>query len=241
MWHRATAAAVRAAARAWLPRMAASGYSQAAIGRIRLRSVVAASPGSWRGLLTTAAPLRATPGREVADGEADDPLLPPDFNSTDPFRVLGMPPGATVTQIKRAYYRLALQYHPDTVQRHAAATGAAVDVATMERRFHAIGDAYRKALQRTDVTARSGLTAEVANVRHCANSRRATCAKANVMVRAWRWVGGQALRRNWDEQLLGPKVVESSRRFFKWFLRVVGENYDTLIHEHLEKVCAETA
>jgi len=244
MWQRAAAAAaVRAAVPAWLARTAASGYGRAAIRRSGRRPAVAAAHGIWRGLRTTAAPPRATAEQAADDGEAEVPLLPPDFNSTDPFRVLGVPPGATVAQIKRAYYRLALQYHPDAVQRRAAATGAAVeaDAATMERRFHAIGDAYRKALQRTDVTARSGLTADVANVRHRANSRSTTGAAANAegCITALGGGGGQALRRNWDEQLLGPKVVESSRRFFKWFLRVVGENYDTLIHDHLEKVPRE--
>ena len=36
--------------------------------------------------------------------------------------------------------------------------------------------------------------------------------------------------------MLGPTGVDSSRRFFKAFLRVVGENYDTLIHDHLQRV-----
>ena len=37
----------------------------------------------------------------------------PDFGSSDPFRVLGIQPTADTKVIKRAYKRLALQYHPD--------------------------------------------------------------------------------------------------------------------------------
>ena len=42
--------------------------------------------------------------------------------------------------------------------------------------------------------------------------------------------------RDFDEHLLGRMGVSSSRGFFKLFLRVVGENYDTLIHDHLQRV-----
>jgi uncharacterized membrane protein YkvA (DUF1232 family) len=34
----------------------------------------------------------------------------------DPYTVLGIQPGATKEEIKRAYTRLAIQYHPDKVQ-----------------------------------------------------------------------------------------------------------------------------
>lgn len=34
----------------------------------------------------------------------------------DPFRILGLKPGASGEEIKAAYKRLAAQYHPDKVQ-----------------------------------------------------------------------------------------------------------------------------
>ena len=39
-----------------------------------------------------------------------------DRNSRDPYRVLEIEPGASREEIKAAYRRLAVQYHPDKVQ-----------------------------------------------------------------------------------------------------------------------------
>ncbi|HWP64255.1 MAG TPA: J domain-containing protein, partial [Candidatus Binatia bacterium] len=36
------------------------------------------------------------------------------FFSGDPYRTLGLPPGAPLEEVKRAYRRLAKAYHPDT-------------------------------------------------------------------------------------------------------------------------------
>ncbi len=39
-------------------------------------------------------------------------LADPDFNSSDPYSVLGVPEQATVHQIKKTYHKLSKQYHP---------------------------------------------------------------------------------------------------------------------------------
>ena len=105
--------------------------------------------------LRRVAPSAVTCIRRAAATNAA-PALQPDFESSDPLRVLGLPPTATAGEIKRAYYRLALQYHPDSAQQPSAAA---------ELRFQRIGDAYRAALQRVDMKATATLTAEVASVR----------------------------------------------------------------------------
>ena len=55
----------------------------------------------------------------------------PDFNSSDPYSVLGVPEQATVHQIKKTFYKLSKQYHPDRLpslpnQQDAHTTFAAI-------------------------------------------------------------------------------------------------------------------
>jgi len=40
-------------------------------------------------------------------------LAHPDFESSDPYSVLGVPEQATYRQIKKTYFKLSKQYHPD--------------------------------------------------------------------------------------------------------------------------------
>jgi hypothetical protein len=119
----------------------------------------------WRPLVGW--PRRAA-GTTADDGAAAAAQLP-DFESADPLRVLGLPPTATAADIKRAYYRLALLYHPDAAASTPTRDGTAAPLSAEARahRFRRVGDAYRAALVRTDVTAKSTLTADVASVRGC--------------------------------------------------------------------------
>jgi len=43
----------------------------------------------------------------------DVQLAQPDFDSSDPYSVLGVPEQATIRQIKMTYHKLSKQYHPD--------------------------------------------------------------------------------------------------------------------------------
>jgi DnaJ-domain-containing protein 1 len=56
-----------------------------------------------------------------------------------PWRVLGLPPGADVTDVKRAYRKLVRETHPDL---HPEAT--ADEKRTLARRFQEVTDAYRQ-------------------------------------------------------------------------------------------------
>ncbi len=52
----------------------------------------------------------------TAQGEADPPPdQPADETTDDPYAVLGVGPGADQGEIRKAYRRLAAQYHPDKV------------------------------------------------------------------------------------------------------------------------------
>ena len=42
-------------------------------------------------------------------------LADPDFNSSDPYSVLGVPEQATIRQIKMTNFKLSKQYHPDSL------------------------------------------------------------------------------------------------------------------------------
>ncbi len=55
----------------------------------------------------------------------------------DPYHVLGVPPGATDSEIKAAYRKAAMRWHPD---RNTASGPEAAAIA--ERRFKAVNDAY---------------------------------------------------------------------------------------------------
>ncbi|RPI41953.1 MAG: hypothetical protein EHM46_05780, partial [Bacteroidetes bacterium] len=57
----------------------------------------------------------------------------------DYYRVLGLQPGASGKQVKAAYRKLALKYHPDRNQ----STGAV-------ERFREIADAYRRLTDQPD-------------------------------------------------------------------------------------------
>jgi hypothetical protein len=50
---------------------------------------------------------------DINDDDADAPLVPVDFDSLDPYTVLGVSPNATTQQIKTSFQNLAKQHHLD--------------------------------------------------------------------------------------------------------------------------------
>ena len=72
------------------------------------------------------------PGLVAEDNEdVEVQLAKPDFNSSDPYSVLGVPEQATIRQIKMTYHKLSKQYHPDRLpslpnQQDAHTTFAAI-------------------------------------------------------------------------------------------------------------------
>lgn len=44
------------------------------------------------------------------------------------------------------------------------------------------------------------------------------------------------MRRRIDEMFLGERTVKASQSFFKSFLRMAGQTYDSLIYDHVKKV-----
>ncbi|MBQ0016780.1 MAG: TerB family tellurite resistance protein [Bacteroidales bacterium] len=63
----------------------------------------------------------------------------PDSSGRDPYEVLGLEKGASQAEIKRAYRRLAMKYHPDKVE------GMGEEVKkNSERQFKEINEAYEK-------------------------------------------------------------------------------------------------
>ena len=54
------------------------------------------------------------PGLAADDNEnVEVQLAQPDFESLDPYSVLGVPKQATISLIKKTYFKLSRQYHPD--------------------------------------------------------------------------------------------------------------------------------
>jgi DnaJ like chaperone protein len=76
--------------------------------------------------------------------DEDFEILRAEFLKTDDkyYKLLGLEPGAGVTEVKKAYRKLALHYHPDRVA-HLGKEYA--DVA--EDKFKKINEAYEKVLQ----------------------------------------------------------------------------------------------
>jgi DnaJ-domain-containing protein 1 len=98
-----------------------------------------------RGALTDI-PLRPQEflgGRRRARDRRHDSPVPPQagavFGRLDAWRVLGVPPGAAVDEVKRAYRKLARQTHPDL---HPGASAA--ERKTLAARFHEITEAYKQ-------------------------------------------------------------------------------------------------
>jgi DnaJ-class molecular chaperone len=50
---------------------------------------------------------------EYDNENVDVQLVQPNFESLDPYSVLGVPEQATNHQIKKTYFKLSKQYHPD--------------------------------------------------------------------------------------------------------------------------------
>ncbi len=60
------------------------------------------------------------------------------MRSTDAYRILGLPPGATTGQVRRAYRRAVLRHHPDTLRDGARGGSVA---------FHELTDAYQQIMR----------------------------------------------------------------------------------------------
>jgi len=86
----------------------------------RRRAAASVRCGSARG---AAAPERSTGGALEEDH----------------YRTLRLAPGATRREVKKAFHRLALQYHPDVVRRGEDDSEAGVD-------FHRINVAYQRVM-----------------------------------------------------------------------------------------------
>jgi DnaJ-domain-containing protein 1 len=122
----------RALRRQLLARLAV--LEQLADARIAFRVAIRAPPAAFHD-----APLEP---REFLHGrrrsrERGSPRPAP-VRETSAWRVLGLPPGAAVEEIKRAYRRLARTVHPDV---HPAATDA--ERRALQERFTEITEAYR--------------------------------------------------------------------------------------------------
>jgi len=67
----------------------------------------------------------------ITKEKKDVQLAQPDFESSGPYSVLGVPEQATTHQIKKTYFKLSKQYHPDRLplllnQQDAHTTFAAI-------------------------------------------------------------------------------------------------------------------
>ncbi len=76
--------------------------------------------------------------RRLRERSGQSPSPPPKANEQSSWRVLGLPPGAQVDEIKRAYRRLARTVHPDL---HPDASDE--ERRALQARFVEITDAYR--------------------------------------------------------------------------------------------------
>ena len=82
-----------------------------AVGRLTASSLAAAATSNSRAGATS--------------GPSTTPLMPPANDPSGqprgPYRALGVEQDATEAQIKRAYHKLALRYHPVRAQEHTRA------------------------------------------------------------------------------------------------------------------------
>ena len=78
-----------------------------------------------------------------------DRIKPLEFLKTDDkyYKILGLQQGASITEVKKAYRKLALQHHPDRVA-HLGKEYA--DVAT--EKFKTINEAYGKVTKELQMT-----------------------------------------------------------------------------------------
>jgi preprotein translocase subunit Sec63 len=63
--------------------------------------------------------LRATPPRPASKPNPGPTQRDSARRPSDPYTVLGIRPGASPEEVRRAYHHLAREYHPDTLARAA--------------------------------------------------------------------------------------------------------------------------
>ncbi|KAL3799763.1 hypothetical protein HJC23_010413 [Cyclotella cryptica] len=86
---------------------------------------------------STSSNKRQHPSRTSSNNRSH-PVREPNFDSTNPYEILGVPPDATAQQIKISYRKLALQHHPDKLSPQASEA----EKQTAHKNFTAIGHAY---------------------------------------------------------------------------------------------------
>ncbi len=82
-------------------------------------------------------------------------LAPP---ATTHYEVLGVPPGASHDQIRRAYHDQARRWHPDRAQEHGATEEAELSMRRVNEAWRVLGDAQRR--KTYDIGLRSGSTTD---------------------------------------------------------------------------------
>jgi hypothetical protein len=77
-------------------------------------------------------PTPVTPPPRRAESEAQPPEPPPEPPPIDPFKILGVAPGVTLEEAKKAWRGLIVQYHPDKVAHLAPEFRALAEEKTRE-------------------------------------------------------------------------------------------------------------
>lgn len=76
--------------------------------------------------------------------ESSSPASQPNFDSTDPYKILGVPRDATIQQIKISYRKLALAHHPDRQTTEADKEAAHKNFASIGGAYEILGDEGRR-------------------------------------------------------------------------------------------------
>ena len=67
-------------------------------------------------------------------------MAQPDFDSLDPYSVLGVPEQATTRQIKKTFHKLSKQYHPDCLPSLPTQQDAHITFAAIANTYEVLKD-----------------------------------------------------------------------------------------------------